>query len=346
MLTESRKKSMAKFIRMNCLTAMDEFPVETARAFIYMFEHSGWKLGSVDNQDFVDYFRERRSFSDKDESKWFDNNNWISPEWDKARYKGMKDYRLRLRMKVYGSKLKIDDLAVGFQSLSKIRPININRSIEEAFGEIVALANEMGDILIDAEAKGKRRWDVDVRKQMGEKHKSQKEVAFKKKLQPLAKYFDSIGYKLKVGKDYDVYHMTIGIKEMQDIPGANKGIYYPHQLADYATRVPFIVKRANQMGLWLISYGSNTSGEAWLEFKEQNPDKVAPSHYGDDPETGDNRSRQAGKENLKYDTVRKAQEKMVERTTSWASKMADNPEIHERCRQTIKEVIDNAQEEE
>ena len=344
MLTEAREKKMKKFIQMNCLMAMDEYPSETAKAFIYMFESRGFKFNSIDNQDFVDYFREKRSFSDKDESKWFDNNNIMNPEWNKVSYKNIKNDRLKIRMKVTGSKLRVSELSIGLQSLGKIKPIDINRPIKEAFGELVDIFVEIADIVSDNEAKGIRRWDVDVRKQIGDKHKPKDEQSIKSKLQPLKSYFEKINYEFKISKNYDVYHISLRTLELQDIEQANHGIYYSHQFLEYSKKVPFIIQRFNRTGLWLTSFGSNTDSGMWLEFRQLSPDTTSQQHMGKDPETGEKRSRKGGKENLKYNTVREEQQEMIDRIINWTESVAKDEKIINRYYETIKDVCEKGQD--
>lgn len=344
MILEARDKKMRKFIQMNCLQAMEDFPVETARAFIYMFESQGWSLGRVDNQDFIDNFREKRSFSDK-ENKWLDGNNDISVEWNKTRYKTLKDIGLKIRMKVRGSKLLISDLSVNYQSVGKIKSIDLNRSIKEVFGDVVNIANDIGDVIIDGLASGKSRWDVDVRDALRDKYKSGQEKNIKKKLEPLRSYFEKINYEFKINKDYDVYMVALKPTEFDTIPGVGKGMQYSHQFLAYSKKLPFIIKRFNQIGLWLVGYGTNTDNAAWLELKSVSPDTTSGQHVGKDPETGEIRSRKRDKENLKYSSFREVQQSYVDRITNWASEMAKDQKVYERYYETIKNVFDKLQEE-
>lgn len=344
MINEARSRQIKKFIQMNCLQAMEDFPVETARAFIYVFESQGWSLDSIDNQDFVDYFREKRSFSDN-ENKWLDNNNEISPEWNKVKYKTLKDVGLKIRMKVKGSKLLVSDLSINYQSVSKIKPIDLNRSIKEAFGDLVNIANDIGDAIIDGLASGKGMWDIDVRDTLGDKYKSKQEKDLKKKLEPLRTYFNKINYKFKINKNYGVYMATLKPTELDGIRGVNNGMYYPHQFLEYSKKLPFIIKRFNQVGLWLVGYGTNTDNAAWLEFRNVSPDTTSGKHMGTDSETGEIKSRQRGKENLKYHSFRDEQQLYIDRITNWAKTMSQDKEVHERYYETIKKLFTELQEE-
>ena len=108
MILESQKQ-MKNFINMNAFNAMEMYPVEFAKAFLYLFESQGWYFRPSEKQEFVNYFREHRSTTDS-ENKWLDNN-YIDLEFEPATYKE-KQMTLKFRMKVQGQYIDFDSLRI------------------------------------------------------------------------------------------------------------------------------------------------------------------------------------------------------------------------------------------
>lgn len=341
MISESRSKKMTKFIQINCLDAMEKFPIDTAKALIYMFEKAGFKFGSIDSQDFIDYFRERGSFSENDESKWL--NDKMQFEFENVSYKNIKNKKLKLNMEILGTKFKLSNISVAFQSIDKIKTINLGRSIKDVFGELVNIFAGISDIISNKKTQGINSWDYDINDIIKDKYRLPDEKLFINKLEPLKKYFEKKNYDFKIRKDEKTYHITIRPLEIQNILNIYKGMYFSYQYLEYGKKISFIINRCNQIGLWLTSYGTNVDNGVWLELNSLSPEKVSSQHYGTDPITGDNRYKKRGKENLKYDSVKERQEKYIKNIIDWSQERSENTEVHQRYYTAIKKLYENGQ---